>query len=170
MAQELTAKQERFVAGIIEGKSQGQAYLDAGYKAGSMASASQLGMRLLKKVHIQEALNGYKAEIKEKAVLDAAGLLEELRPIITCATSDYIRMDEEGNMSLIREAINDPVKSRAIRQIRPTQYGVEIVFHDKLRAIEQYARMTGADQPQQDDRETVRVVYDDDIEELMEHG
>ena len=162
----MTKKEERFVAGLNEGKSVTQAYLDAGFSAADRKQACVMGGQLKKKPCIQAALQQHSEELTRRCEITADSLINEMRPIISYATSDFIRMGDEG-IYLIAEAINDPIKSKAIKQIRQTQYGVEIVFHDKLKAIEIVGRMTGVDQPKQVEQDVVRYEYGE-VEELME--
>lgn len=158
MARGLSPKQERFIEEMKKnGGNASQAALAAGYKQ------RQSGDDNMSNPVIQAALKDY--GVSENLSRDY--LINELRPIAEYATSDFVRMDAEGNLSYRAEAINDPIKSKAIKQLRMTQYGVEIVFHDKNRAIEQIARMIGADQPKQEDSgNTVTYVYGENLEEL----
>ena len=162
----MTKKEERFVAGLNEGKSITQAYLDAGYSAASRKIACNEGRILKKKPCIQRALQAHGAALINRSEITADSLIDEMRPIIAYSTADFIRLGDEG-LYLIPDAINDPVKSKAIKQIRQTQYGVEIVFHDKLKAIEIVGRMTGVDQPKQIEQDVVRYEFGE-VEELME--
>lgn len=165
-------REKKFVAGIKAGLSATQAYLDAGYPASSRNQASKKANELKRTNRgVREALRRYEKSLEtavsKSAEMDRDYLLNELRPIAEYSTSDYIRMNEDGMLSYRAEAINDPIKSKAIKQMRMTQYGIEIVFHDKNRAIEQIARMIGADQPKQEEADnTVTYVYGDDLEEL----
>lgn len=162
----MTKKEEKFVAGLNAGKSITQAYLDAGYSAADRKQACIMGGQLKKKPCIQAALRRSSEKLKKRSEITADSLVDEMRPIITYSTSDFIRMGDEG-LYLIPDAINDPVRSKAIKQIRQTQYGVEIVFHDKLKAIEIVGRMTGVDQPKEEEQDVVRYEFGE-VEELME--
>ena len=113
----MTKKEERFVAGLNEGKSITQAYLDAGYSAASRKIACNEGRNLKKKPCIQAALKEHSKKLTKRSEITADSLIDEMRPIISYATADFIRMDEDG-LQLIAEAINDPIKSKAIKQIR----------------------------------------------------
>ena len=145
----MTAKEKKFVAARIAGKSITQSYLDAGFTASSRKMAYNKGKALMEKGSIAAALRDHVETMQNRSEIAAESLIDEMRPIIYCSTSDYIRIID-GELSFVQEAINDPIMSKAIKQIRQTQYGVEIVFHDKLRAIETTARMLGVDQPKED--------------------
>lgn len=171
----MDTKAKKFVAGIKAGKSATQAYIDAGYSVTSRQQASRKATELKKSNRgVRGALERYnkalEQSISRSAAMDRDYLLNNLRPIAEYATSDYVQMDEDGNLKYRMEAINDPIKSKAIKQVRCTQYGVEIVFHDKNSAIAQIAKMIGADQPKQEEAETVRFVFEDGMEELMENA
>ena len=164
----MTAKEKKFVASRIAGKSITQSYLDAGFTASSRKVAYNKGKALMEKGSIAAALREHEASLQKRSELAADALIDEMRPIVYCSTSDYIRLGDEG-LYLVKDAINDPIMSKAIKQIRQTQYGIEIVFHDKLRAIETVARMIGADQPKEDnDSQGVNVTFETEIQEWSE--
>ncbi|PKE65668.1 terminase [Macrococcoides caseolyticum] len=65
----LTGKQELFVNGLIEGKSQVQAYIDAGYSVNAKTESSiyEMASKLLKNNKIMTRYNELKSELKDKA-------------------------------------------------------------------------------------------------------
>lgn len=162
----LTGKQKAFVENMkANGGNALKAARDAGYSHPRSSAEDNV-----KNPYVQAALQKEGETIAKRKKIQADDLIDELMPIITYSTSDFIRMGDEGELTLVKDAINDPIRSKAIKQMRQTQYGVEIVFHDKIRANEIVARMIGADQPKQEEAQTVRVVFDDGLEELMENG
>ena len=66
-------RHERFAQELVKGASQGQAYLNAGYKAKSLAVASAAATRLLKDVNIQRRL----AELQQKTEVETMLTLDE---------------------------------------------------------------------------------------------
>lgn len=71
-------RHERFVHALLKGKTQGEAYIDAGYTAKSLAVASAGATRLLKDVKIGARLDELRENVKEKAVLDRAWVVGRL--------------------------------------------------------------------------------------------
>lgn len=161
----LTEREARFIVNLKAGMSNGDAYIAAGYKVKNKSVASAQANRLLKRQKIQDAMQKYQDDLREKSCIKGQELIDNIWPIVSYRTSDYFRL-EGGEIVLIEDAINDPIMSKAIKQIRITQYGPEIVFHDKLKAVELVARMTGLDQPKQaTEDQSIRVVIAGDAEQ-----
>lgn len=77
----LTGKQELFVNGLIEGKSQVQAYIDAGYSVNAKTESSiyEMASRLLKNNKIMTRYNELKSELKDKALWTREESINDLK-------------------------------------------------------------------------------------------
>ena len=71
-------RHERFVQELVKGKTQGEAYLAAGYTAKSLGVASACATRLLKDAKIVSRIAELRELSCEKAILDRAWVLERL--------------------------------------------------------------------------------------------
>lgn len=69
---------EKFAQALVKGKSHGEAYLAAGYKAKNASVASAAATRLLKKVNIQARVAELQTKAEERAVVDRAWVLKRL--------------------------------------------------------------------------------------------
>lgn len=77
----LTGKQELFVNGLIEGKSQYQAYIDAGYSVDNKARSTidEAASRLMKNSKILARYNDLKEELKDKALWTREESINDLK-------------------------------------------------------------------------------------------
>lgn len=71
-------RHERFAQEIVKGKTQGEAYIAAGYSAKSLAVASAGATRLLKDAKIGARIQELREKAAEKATLDRAWVLQRL--------------------------------------------------------------------------------------------
>ena len=94
----LTAKQEKFVQGLIEGKSQRQAYIDAGYstKGKTPEYIDTEACKLFKNPKVSQRYNLLMEEHKEKALITREELLQKLLKGLDMALGD-----EETKMAVI---------------------------------------------------------------------
>lgn len=97
-------RHERFVHALLEGKSQGEAYIEAGYTAKSLAVASAGASRLLKDVRIVNRLNELRKDVTFQAVLDRAWVLERLMRNVRIA------MGEESVKLKLKDAAKGEVE------------------------------------------------------------
>jgi hypothetical protein len=91
------AQHEKFVQEIVKGKSQGDAYLAAGYKAKNELVASAAATRLLKDVKIVARLSELQRKAEEKVVIDRAWVLHRLVENVERAMTARAAVDEDGN-------------------------------------------------------------------------
>ena len=153
----LSVLEEKFVEGIVVGKTSTRAAIDAGYAAGSAASA---GSRLLRKVKVKTAIEIRRASAVAAAQAETnttlARLLEELARTALCDPKDLF--DAKGsmlalnempedirraiascNVEVTTEVVNSGAKGSKVAKVRATK----IKFWDKLRAIDEIAKLAG---------------------------
>lgn len=96
----LDIKREKFLLGIVQGKPQGQAYLDAGFKCKNPAVASACANRLLKNAKVQARLKvlreGIAERAAEKAGISKAWVIERLVENVNRAMQAEAVLDPEG--------------------------------------------------------------------------
>lgn len=90
MARSLTAKQEKFIDGVVGGLSQSEAYRQAGYKVDDMSieSIATASSRLAKKSHILPIIEQRRRELSDKAIWSREQALSMLRDIAEEAVSE----------------------------------------------------------------------------------
>lgn len=80
MSGKLTAKQEKFVQGLVEGKSQRQAYIDAGYKTDNASNKTidEAASRLFKNSKVSARYSELMSKHEEKALWTREMAVESL--------------------------------------------------------------------------------------------
>jgi phage terminase small subunit len=80
-------RHERFAQEVVKGFLHGQAYLNAGYKAKSLAVASAAATRLLKDVKIQKRIQEIQERVARKTEVTTESILAELEEARVLAMS-----------------------------------------------------------------------------------
>ena len=94
----LTPKQQRFVAEYLIDLNATQAAIRAGY---SEKTADSIGLQLLRKTQVAEAIAGAKAERSEQTQINSAYILKRLVEIDQMDVLDI--MDDNGNVKPIKD-------------------------------------------------------------------
>lgn len=92
--EELSARQERFVNGIVRGLSGKQAAIEAGYSA---KTAEATASRMLRIVKVKAAIDERRTVAAEKAVVDASFVMTKLREVVEVGTRTYQKVDFMGD-------------------------------------------------------------------------
>ena len=137
----LTPQQERFAQLVAEGKNLSDAYRGA-YKVGKSKpeTVNENASRVMSDAKVSARVKALQAESAEKAVLDAATVLEEVRRM---ATSDIAGiMHPEGRVKLPHEL--DPATRAAVASFKIDEYGrIEYKFWDKNSAVDKAMKHLG---------------------------
>ncbi len=151
----LTPKQRLFVKYLPECKfNASEAALKAGY---SEKTAPFIGHENLKKPKVKNALEEYLDELERKAELKAEDLMSELAKIIRFKITEVIEFNESGVSFCKNSDELDPHTTAAIKNITVIEKHIgememnlrtSVTTHDKLKAIELYAKMIGAFAPE----------------------
>ena len=90
MARSLTAKQEKFIDGVVGGLSQSEAYRQAGYKVDDMSveSIAREACRIAKAPHISPIIEQRRRELADKAIWSREQALAMLRDIAVDANQN----------------------------------------------------------------------------------
>ena len=140
----LTPKESRFVDEFLFDLNATQAAIRAGF---SEKSARQLGYRLLKKVHIQEAVNKAIAARSERAKMDADEVLREFARVGRSDILSYVSFGPDGialrsstelteDQAKALAEVSETINAQGVRQFR-------FKLHDKNRALENLAKHLG---------------------------
>ena len=178
MSEELTRKQEMFVAEYLVDFNAAQAAIRAGYSRGDARNA---GYRLLRRPKIQAAIAAAQAPHLARLRLDADAVLTELARVAQANVLDYIRFGNGGepivDLSQIDRDRAAALSELTIEEVaagggRPAIKRTRFRMHDKLAALDKLARHFGllrerpgpdpaevaSEEPEHDPRQVARAV------------
>ena len=124
----LTAKQEKFVQGLVSGLSQRQAYIEAGYSTEGKTDeyidirASELMKNSKVLVRYQELLDEHKAKAlftRQDAVNESKWLLQQSKYSIEEVDGGYVR---QGTSSAFLGALDRLIALELLNPIQQAQY------------------------------------------------
>lgn len=150
----LSDQQRRFADGILQGRTQRDAYANAGYKARG-ASADANAARLLKNAKVAAYLAEKRAKLEKKAEINAERVLRELARIAFADIRNLFTWDEERACYIPSRELTDDeaaaissVKSKTVRYTREDgteeeRIELELKTYDKLSALEKIGKNLG---------------------------
>ena len=160
---ELTAKQNKFIAGVVNGLSQSEAYRQA-YNAKNM-SAETIAVKasnLANQDNIRVIIDQRKKELADKAIWSREEALRELASIAKADIKDFlsfrtaktvVKHDEDGEpimdyAQIVDMMDSEDVDGKLIQEISISRDGtLKFKLHDKARAIEMANKMCGYNEP-----------------------
>ena len=101
LADELNGRQKLFVFGLMSGKTQRQAYYDAGGTAKTDQTADSCASEILSNPKVKAFYDSLMGEVAEEAKVDAAYVLNRLVEIDQMDVLDI--MDDDGNVKPLRD-------------------------------------------------------------------
>lgn len=159
LSEQLTKLQRLTVLGVVAGKSQRQAYTDAGGKAKNAAAADAIVSRMLSDARVDAFYKSLIAQAANSSVLTREQALErltlmantEITDILEFFTVDVKREGKDGEDETVEETIwrmkDSPEVDRraraAIKSVTMTKMGPKIEMYDARDAIAQIAKMQG---------------------------
>lgn len=156
----LTKLQQRFVANLLEGKNQTEAYKAAGGKAKTDDSARAQASRMATFDNVQAFLKSVQYEAINEAIMTRAEALERLSKMGRTSLTDIaefrngqIGEDEEGkpvyqaSWSFRDSALQDHEAMAAIAELTTGKDGIKLKMHDPKAAIKQLGEMMGWEAP-----------------------
>lgn len=163
LSAQLTNLQRLTVLGVVEGKSQRQAYYDAGGKAKTDASADATASEILSDPMVDAFYQSLIAEVAKSSILTRERALErltlmaetEITDILEFVTVDVKKVGKDGEEETEEETIwrmfDSPEVQRkaraAIKSVTMTKQGPKIEMYDATSAIQQIAKMQGWEAP-----------------------
>lgn len=157
----LTKLQRQTVLGVVSGKSQRQAYYDAGGKAKNGDAADAVVSRMLSDTRVDAFYRSLIAEAAGSAIMSRTEALErltlmastEITDILEFVTVDVKRAGKDGEEETVEETIwrmkDSPEVERraraAIKSVTMTKLGPKIEMYDARDAISQISKMQGWD-------------------------
>lgn len=129
---ELTDKQKTFVNEYLIDLNATQAAIRAGYSA---KTANVKAAQLLSKVNIQAEIQKKMAKREKRTEITQDRVLKELATIGFFQITDFMKVDK-GQLVIKDTSDVDLENIPAISGIKATQFGLDIRFHDKVKALE----------------------------------
>lgn len=153
----LTPKEQLFVAEYLISFNASEAHKKAGFKGKSHGT---LGSRMLKYVHIAEAIEAGKAKTAEKLEITQEIVLAEIAKVGLATMRRFMRVDQDGQPQIdLTDTPDDDLDALSEIQTETVMEGsgtgsdgkkafdrvrkTKIKLHDKLAALEKLARFTG---------------------------
>lgn len=163
LADACTNLQRLTVLGVIAGKTQRQAYYDAGGTAATDEAADVVVCRMLGDAKVKAFYDSLLAESVKSAILTRERALErltlmaetEITDILEFRTIEVQKVGKDGETETDEETIwlmkDSPEVERraraAIKSVTMTKMGPKIEMYDSTAAIAQIAKMQGWDAP-----------------------
>lgn len=160
----LTAKQEKFVNCLVEGKSQREAYKEC-YSTKNMKDKTidENASRVFKNSKVLARYKQLMEEAAKASKLKAEDLIKMYETICTASPFDFIELlyGPEGYYSVMREDI-DPSKKVALKKISFDRQGNVIVdLWDKMAALEKLSQIHKLVDSQNTEEEGAKLLLDD---------
>jgi len=137
---QLTETEVKFCTFYAQTGNQKRSAEMAGYKK---THSHVYGNRLYNKASIKKYIN----LLCEIDTLDAKASIQEqawrLQAIASANVSDFVSVDDDGVITIRNLDELTQEQKYAIKTIKPTKFGLEIQFHDKMQAIEMLNRNLG---------------------------
>lgn len=159
LSDELTKLQRLLVLGMVAGKSQRQAYRDAGGKAKDDKTADASASEILANPKVDAFYKSLIAEAITDAVMTRSEALERLSLMGRTRITDIVEFetvevsakgddgeDESKTQTIWRikdSAELNELAASAIKSVTMTKFGPKIEMHDAASAIQQIAKMQG---------------------------
>ena len=154
MAAGLTEKQRRFCEEYLIDLNATRAYMAAYPSVKKEATAAQAGSRMLRNVKVQKYIRERKEDRQKRTEITQDRVLRELAAIAFTNATEIVSYDRGGHVRI--KATEDLRKDekKIIAGIKEGQWGTEVKFHDRLRALELLMKHLGMfDQKDDLDRE-----------------
>lgn len=129
---ELTDKQKAFVNEYLIDLNATQAAIRAGY---SKKNADKIGSQLLGKSRVSAEINKAMAKREKRTEITQDRVLKELATIGFFQITDFMKVDK-GQLVIKDTSDVDLENIPAISGIKATQFGLDVRFHDKVKALE----------------------------------
>lgn len=129
---ELTDKQKAFVNEYLIDLNATQAAIRAGYSA---KNADKIGSQLLGKSRVSAEIQKAMAKREKRTEITQDRVLKELATIGFFQITDFMKV-EKGQLVVKDTSDVELENIPAISGIKATQFGLDVRFHDKVKALE----------------------------------
>jgi len=161
----LRDREEQFCRQIVLGKTNGDSYLNAGYKAKNKVTASNLASRLLKNERIIKRIAALRLEAAEKYKLTPNNVMFQTGAILNADIRNYVTWGPGGVTIKPSTELTDE-QAAAVEEVSETVTKdggtVRVKLHNKAKSQELGAKILGmvSDKQEMPGEITLKVVYD----------
>ena len=138
----LTTKEDLFIDEYIEDYNATRAYIKAYDYKGTYRNARSNASKVLKKAYIQEELKKRRQEMREEHDIYMESLIEQLKRIAFNNPKDLVNVKKNVVIINDTDELPDYIWT-TIKSIKEGKNGIEIEFHDKMKAIELLVKYCG---------------------------
>jgi phage terminase small subunit len=135
----LDPREQRFVELYVETNNATRSALVAGFGR-NYGSAAVIAGRLLKRVHIKNAIAKRNAELMVELDFTPDRIIKEIAKVAGVNSADFVTVDEQGQPHIDFSGVKRRHMA-AISSIENTEKGVKYKAHDKLKALDMLAKM-----------------------------
>jgi phage terminase small subunit len=136
----LDPREERFVALYVETNNATRSALAAGFGR-NYGSAGVIAGRLLKRVHIKNAIARRNAELLAELDFTPQRIVREIAKIAGVNMADFVTIDKDTGHPVIDFRGATRRQLAAVASVENTEKGVRYKAHDKLKALDMLAKM-----------------------------
>lgn len=173
----LTDKQLRFIDFYVRSRKRKDSAVRAGY---SEKTASSMAQKLLRNPRVLAVIEYNEKQLAKKLGISQSALIHELSNIGFSNIMEYLDVETHEidtyendihkkriihkKQVLVAKDLSQipPELMRAVKSIKQTKYGVEIILYDKLPAIKEMAIMLGHRAPDEGPKTNILNVYTDE--------
>lgn len=141
-AKGLTDRQRRFCDEYLVDLNATRAYMAAYPSVKKETTARANSSRMLTNANVQKYLEEMKKERQERTQIRQDDVLRELASIAFVDVTDIVSV-KNGRVHIADTDSLPPEKRKIIAGLKEGQYGLEIKFYDRLRALEMLCRHLG---------------------------
>lgn len=142
MAAGLTEKQRRFCEEYLIDLNATRAYMAAYPRVKSEESAHACAAKLLRNATVESYLKKRMKDRQERTQVKQDDVLRELASIAFLDITDIVSV-KDGKVCIANTDELPPEKRKMISGIKEGQYGLEIKFYDRLKALEMLCKHLG---------------------------
>lgn len=142
MAAGLTEKQRRFCDEYLIDLNATRAYMAAYPRVKSEESAHACAAKLLRNATVESYLKKRMKDRQERTQVKQDDVLRELASIAFLDITDIVSV-KDGKVCIANTDELPPEKRKMISGIKEGQYGLEIKFYDRLKALEMLCKHLG---------------------------
>ena len=142
MAAGLTEKQRRFCDEYLIDLNATRAYMAAYPRVKSEESAHACAAKLLRNATVESYLKKRMKDRQERTQVKQDDVLRELASIALLDITDIVSV-KDGKVCIANTDELPPEKRKMISGIKEGQYGLEIKFYDRLKALEMLCKHLG---------------------------
>ena len=159
----LNAKQQIFANGILEGKTQRQAYIDAGYEAKTETAQDTGASEILRNPQVKAYIEAVQAQAQKNTIATREEILERLTFLMRTNLNDVVHLTS-----------GDIVGGESSTVIKKMSKGADgklaYEAYDQIVAMKQISKMQGYDAPTEIIQKSTDLTHEQLEEELTKRG